>query len=91
MGRLDKLIASGSSPRMLSELVVPPTKPPPHRFTPGSLSDDEREQAEALGRSVKLSPAQLRALREGFAPALRRLREDELREAGVMLPPEQPQ
>ena len=42
-------------------------KPQPHRFTPGSLTDGEREAAEALGREVgrQLSAEQVHALREG--------------------------
>jgi hypothetical protein len=38
------------------------TGPQPHRFTPGSLTDRERDQAEALGREAgrRLSAAQVR-------------------------------
>jgi hypothetical protein len=61
----------------------------PHRFTPGSLSQSEREAAEAVADSWPQPSAGLaHALREGFAPALRRRRERQLREAGVKLPEE---
>ncbi len=62
-----------------------PTKP--HRFTPGALSQEEREAAEALADSLPPpGPALVHALAEGFAPVVRELEEERLREAGVTIP-----
>ena len=69
-----------------------PGRPQPHRTSPGALSEQEREQARALGREAArhATPEQVLALREGFAPAVRALEEERLRAAGIRLGPDDP-
>lgn len=67
-----------------------PTKPQPHRMGPDTRTEQQRaaDRAEVARTWPESSPEVLSALRGLFRPAVRRLRERQLAEAGVTMPPE---